>query len=282
MGDVPEGDTIHRLARRFRPLFVGKRLVRVRAPRSSRTLPPPGTRVADVVAEGKHLLVRFEDGHELRTHLGMWGRWRLLRPGAPVGYGPGDPWVRAVLELDDVTAVCLRAKEAELLRRVRAYPLARVPTGETTGETARTPSSATVTHLGPDLCREDADLDETLRRLGALPADTPIVDALLDQRVFTGVGNVFKSELLWAVGVSPHACTGDVPDTTRRALVAHAARLLRRNVLLRRRTTVAGPPGSLAVYGRAGRPCRRCGEAVERLRLGREGRSTYHCPGCQR
>lgn len=260
---VPEGDTIHRLARRFRPLFVGKRLVRVVAPRSSRTTPPAGVLVADVVAEGKHLLVRFEDGHELRTHLGMWGRWRLLRPGEPLGMAPADPRVRAILELEDVVAVCFRAREAELLRRA--------PSRE-----------KTVEHLGPDLCRGDADLDETGRRLDALAPDTLVVDALLDQRVFTGVGNVFKSEVLWAVGLSPHARVGDVDPRRRRALVEHAARLLRKNLSTRRRTTLAGPPGTLAVYDRAGRPCRRCGEPVERLRLGREGRSTYHCPGCQR
>ncbi|HYH48558.1 MAG TPA: hypothetical protein VEG38_03320, partial [Acidimicrobiia bacterium] len=132
--------------------------------------------------------------------------------------------------------------------------------------------------LGPDLCRPDADLAEALARLDRLPAATEIGTALLDQRVACGVGNVYKSEVLFACGVQPFASVGTLATEVRHRLLETAARLLQANLDAGGRTTVEG---GLAVYGRGGRPCRRCGTPVQSRRQGDTARVTFWCPVCQ-
>jgi endonuclease-8 len=268
---VPEGDTIHRAAARLAPALVGRTLSRIEVTRS-RSRPRPGTVVTAVDAVGKHLLVRFADGHVLRTHLGMTGRWDL--------YGPGERWrrprhlARAVIEVAGETgdpvavAVCFTAPTVELTR-------ARVDTASA--------DVGGVGHLGPDLCRPDADLDAAVTRIGMLAEPgTDIAEVLLDQRVAAGVGNVYKSEVLWACRVHPRTPVEAVDEPTRRALITTAAELLRRNLGANRRTTIERRgPGALAVYGRTHRPCPRCGTAVVWARTGPQARSTYWCPDCQ-
>ena len=117
--------------------------------------------------------------------------------------------------------------------------------------------------------------------MGRLEPTTPLVDVLLDQRVCCGVGNVFKSEVANAVGLHPLTPIGSVSDALRRDLAATSARLLTHNLATSARTTVAGPPGSLAVYGRRGEPCRRCGTPITRDVNGSPPRVTYWCPRCQ-
>ncbi len=138
-----------------------------------------------------------------------------------------------------------------------------------------------VAHLGPDLCRPDVDVDDVVARLAArADTDVEIAPALLDQQVAAGIGNVFKSEVLWAGRVSPFARVAALDEPTRRALVETAARQLRANVgRPGPRSTLPG--GGLAVYGRAGRPCPRCATPVRRIRQGEQPRSTYWCPTCQ-
>jgi endonuclease-8 len=121
-------------------------------------------------------------------------------------------------------------------------------------------------------------VEEALRRMDALDPATPVGLALLDQRVASGVGNVYRSEVLWASRVDPFRPTGEVDLDTRRTLFVTAARMLRSNLGGSRRETV---PGGLAVYDRAGRPCRRCGETIRTRRLGEQARSVWWCPGCQ-
>jgi endonuclease-8 len=135
-------------------------------------------------------------------------------------------------------------------------------------------------HLGPDLCRPDADLDDAVARMGRLldPA-TDVATALLDQRVAAGIGNVYKCETLFACGVHPATPVVDVAPEERRRLLATAARQLRANLATHDRTTVAG--GGVAVYGRGGRPCRRCGTPIASRMLGDPVRITYWCPRCQ-
>jgi endonuclease VIII len=256
---VPEGDTIHRLATQLRERLAGQpvRQVEVHGRSQSGVRPPPaGTVIESVDAHGKHLLIRFADGATLRTHLQMNGRWDW--------YPTGQPWrrsrhrMRARIAVDAGEAVCFDAPLV-VLERVSG-----------------------VGHLGPDLCQPDADLDECVRRMAALADPATLVgDVLLDQRIACGVGNVYKSEVCFACQVDPRAPIGTVPDEIRHRLVATAATMLQTNLGPGPRTTVAGRPGSLAVYGRARRPCRRCGTAILVARTGIHGRSTYWCPSCQ-
>lgn len=263
---MPEGDTIHRVANRLRPALVGHPLIRFETPRAAaRTRPPsPGTEVVGVDAVGKHLLIRFADGSVLRTHLRMTGSWHLYRP--------DERWrqpahlVRALVEVPGWVAVCFAAPVVAIERD-------RPSTGGTDG----------TAHLGPDLTRDDltdADLDAAVDRIAALadPA-AEIGDVLLDQRVACGVGNVYKSEALWACGTSPFTRVAELDRPTRRRLLFTASKLLRANVSTggQRRTHAAG----LAVYGRTGQPCRRCGTPVRRRSQGEHARSTYWCPACQ-
>lgn len=252
---MPEGDTIHRTAARLGPVLTGRPLVRFETRRSPHPWPQPGTLVTGVEARGKHLLVHFDDGWTLQTHMRMTGSWHL--------YGPGERWqkpthlARAVIEVDGWVAVCFSAPVVELVRATR------------TG------------HLGPDLCTPDADLDEVVRLMGTVDDATPLADVLLDQRICCGVGNVYKNEVPFALGLHPLTPVGGLDAEHRRSVVDTAARQLRANLTTAARTTMAGPPGTLGVYGRRGEPCRRCGSPIAWARTGPQARGTYWCPTCE-
>ena len=260
---MPEGDTIHRSAATLRRALVGRRLSRLQAPRLDRALPPPGTGVDDITARGKHLLVAFDDGHVLHTHMRMTGSWHVYR--ARERWRRGRQRMRVVLADDELQAVCFDAPVVELLDRaaVDRHPVLR--------------------RLGPDLCLPDVDLDEALARMWRVPEpDRSLVEVLLDQRVAAGIGNVFASELAFLAGQHPRTALRDVDPATRQRLLAEGARLLQHNLHTRSRTTVPdAPDGTLWVYGRDGRPCRRCGTPVELDRVGDGARPTYWCPTCQ-
>lgn len=261
---MPEGDSLHSLARKLAPALVGAQLRSLRVPEASGPPPRPGAVIEAVEASGKYLRIRFAGGIELQTHLRMNGRWILFRRDDPMSYA--GHLARVVLETDDHVAVCLRAPVVRLVRVAAGGDPAAVP-----------PSLA---HLGPDLCRADADLAAAVARLTshAVPT-TSIGEALLDQRVMAGIGNVFKSEVCFACRVDPFRLLGDVDHETRERLVRTAARQLRANVRPGRRTTV---PGGLAVYGRERQPCLRCGALIVAARQGADARVTYWCPSCQR
>ena len=129
-------------------------------------------------------------------------------------------------------------------------------------------------HLGPDLCRPDAALADAVRRMGQIDQATPLADVLLDQRICCGVGNVYKSEVPFALGIHPLTPIGALDGDARRRVVATAARQLQANLTTSSRTTMPGPPGTKGVYGRKGEPCRRCGTNVEMARTGPQARST--------
>ena len=134
--------------------------------------------------------------------------------------------------------------------------------------------------LGPDLCRVDADLGRCVELL--LAYDDPqasLAEVLLDQRVFCGVGNVYRCEVLWAGELSPFAAVGDLPEADAVRLVNVAAKLVRANLHHAERITVPGVRGGLAVYGRSGQRCQRCGGTIEAR--GGPARTLYWCPGCQ-
>ena len=255
---MPEGDTIHRSAARLRTALAGQTVRAFTAPRIEGERPHVGTTIESVEAVGKHLLIHFSDGLTLQTHMMMSGSWHLYRP--------GERWqrpkhmARAVVEVDEWVAVCFLAPV------VRSYRAAR----------GRTP----IDHLGVDLCRADADIEVALGRVSSFSSpDSLIADVLLDQRIACGIGNVYKSETLFACRVDPMTPLRDLDDAKMRSLFETAARLLRVNLQGATRSTVV--TGGLAVYDRFRRPCLVCGTPIERGSVGRPKRVTYWCPRCQ-
>jgi endonuclease-8 len=214
-----------------------------------------------IAARGKHLLVGFDDGVTLHTHLGMDGWWRVERsPGRAVPRrGPPGHGLLARIATQHASAVVGGTPTVELMTDadLRRHPVLRT--------------------LGPDLCDEAIDLDEIVGRLGVIDPDTPIGVVLLDQRPACGIGNVYRSEVLWAERIAPRDRLGDVAPAQRRALYATAHRVLRANIGRRRRTI----PSGLAVYERTGRACPRCRTPILAERLGEQARTVWWCPACQ-
>ena len=263
---MPEGDTIFQTAAALRPLLVGQQILRA----SGRTPGPQlqrlvGSHVTAVEPLGKHMLIHFDNGLALHTHLRMGGTWHH--------YAPGQPWriaawkARVVLETATDVVVCFNAPVAELMpdHAVGLHPA--------------------LTALGPDLISPTFSPEEAFARLSARP-DAEIAEALLDQRAMAGIGNVFKSEILFIHHVNPWTHVSDVSDETLRAMIATAQKLLVENATSNRphRITTRGDPaarGSSYVYGRANRPCTRCGTPIRVRRQGALNRSTYWCPTCQ-
>jgi endonuclease-8 len=262
---MPEGDTIWRIARTLHAALAGKSVLSFRSSlvvvdAAARRLGVVGRRIEAVESRGKHLLVRFEGGAALHTHLGMRGSWRL----GPARARRVPASARAVVETADAFAFCTLAPVVELL---------------SAAELVRHPALA---RLGPDLLGPAFDPAAARRRLRAR-GDVPIGVALMDQTALAGIGNVYKSEVLFLCGVSPFARVRDIDDPTLDRLVTKAGELLRRNLGAGvRRTTSALAPGPLWVYRRSGQPCRRCGTAVARVVQGEQTRSTYWCRTCQR
>ena len=261
---MPEGDTIHRAAARLRAALLDRELTAVDLPRRPPPWPAVGATVTAVEARGKHLLIATDDGLTIHTHQRMTGSWHLYRPGERWRKSPRSAVVR--LQVAGRVAVCFAAPIVEVL------PTDAVPRHPTLGQ------------LGPDLCLADPDLDEVLRRLRARAADRRTIgEALLDQRISAGIGNVYRCDVLFLHGLHPATPVGAVADPVRRSLLTTAGQLLRANLgTTATRTTVAGgAPGRLWVYGRVGRPCRRCGTPIAGGRLGHHARTVHWCPTCQ-
>jgi endonuclease-8 len=243
---MPEGDSLHRAARRLQPL-VGETLeVETPHPRAAATGVAErldGRRLEGVEAIGKNLILRFEGGLVLRSHLRMTGRWTMRARGAT---SRGRPWL--VLRGGAREAVLWGGPVLEL----NARPVRR---------------------LGPDILAAPPDFDAMVARFRATDERTAIGDALLDQRLVSGIGNVWKAEALWRSGVSPWRSLGDVTDTDLRLVLRDAARLMRRSV--------SGDRPARAVYRAAGRPCPRCSTPVRSLGQGDANRTAYWCPTCQ-
>jgi endonuclease-8 len=229
-----------------------------------------GATITSVESRGKHLLIAFDSGLELRTHLGMQGSWHR--------YAPTERWrrpparARLVIEVPGAVAVCFDAPTVELY------------------DSRAAPVHAVLSVLGPDLL--DPDFDEAatadaVRRLRAASrAELTIAEALLDQQALAGIGNVYKSETLFVERQNPFARVTALDDATLRRLIGTARRLLMANREGGPRTTIEpGTPsagrGGHWVYGRAARPCRRCGTPIAAREHGRLNRRTYWCPTCQ-
>jgi endonuclease-8 len=257
---MPEGDTLVRTAAGLRPYLVGRDVLDARAqgpgpvPQIQRVV---GKRVAAVEAQGKNLLIRFDGGLELRTHLRMHGSWHRYRPGERWRRPPGR--ARLVLEVDGAVAVCFDAPVVELF--------------ETRAEAVH-PS---LSRLGPDLQSPDFDAPEALRRMRQPERRAMTISAaLLDQRAMAGLGNIWRNETLFAERVDPLATVGGLDDATLERLVDTARRLLTTSARL------APGRAPTSVYRRIGRPCPRCGTAIRSAQLrGDVPRTTYWCPTCQ-
>jgi endonuclease-8 len=272
VAEVPEGDTLFRTAAGLRPYLVGRTVTSARTagpgavPQVQRVV---GHKICAVESLGKNLLIRFDNGLEIRTHLRMTGTWHRYRPGERWRRPPAR--ARLVLEVPGAVAVCFDAPVVELLeQRVEALH----------------PSLA---KLGPDLLADDFNPEEAFRRLrDPARAGQSAAEALVDQRAMAGLGNVYKSEVAWIERVSPFGRLDEIPDEALRRLIATGRRLLRANAASTHgpeRTTTTGDrgaPGPLYVYRRTGRPCRRCGTPIASARQGNDvPRSTYWCPSCQ-
>lgn len=260
---MPEGDTIHKVAAYLDDALRGQHVATVRVHPAFG--PSMGARlVRRVASEGKHLFIHFDDGTALRSHLGMYGAWHA--------YPTGAAWRKPRRQASIVISgggrdfVCFNAKEVQWLR---LHGFRRTDLGA---------------RLGADLIHDGVGDEELLRRIGTFcEPRTPLVDLLLDQRVAAGIGNVYKSEVLFLERRAPLRRVQDLTADALLALYRRAAALLAENLGGGPRTTrfSADGRGRLWVYGRANLPCRRCGAAVRREPLGMQPRSTYWCERCQ-
>ena len=267
---MPEGDTLARIAVALRPYLAGRVVTGARA-----RLPGPqvslivGQKIDAVDAAGKNLLIKFDGGLELRTHLGLHGSWHRYRPGETWRRPPSR--AALVIEVPGAVAVCFDAPVVELFER-RAEVV-----------------HPTISMLGPDLLDDDFDQDEAVRRLrDKSRAETEIGEAILDQRAVAGVGNVYKSEVLFIEKVNPFEKVGKLDTATLERTLTTARALLQANARSDApagRTTTVDPktgkklaPSRLWVYDRAGRPCHRCGTIIRSDSQGAElPRVTYWC-----
>ena len=259
---MPEGDTIYRVAAGLRAALLGKSLISFETTRYLGVRPQPGSVIERVDSTGKHLEIGWDDGMVLHTHLRMNGSWQLFRTGETWSKPPKQ--ARVVISVEGFDAACFNAPIIETYRSHDYY---------------WHPGQG---RLGPDLAKTPVNVDDCVYRMDRFcDADRTVAETLLDQRIACGVGNVFKSEILWACSVHPETRIGVLDDDQRAFLISTAARFLQANLDLTRRVTIAGVPGGLAVYGRYRKPCARCGESIEVARHGENARVTYWCPGCQ-
>ena len=273
---MPEGDTIFRAARTLNRALAGQTVTRFETglaelSQIDRDEPIAGRAVERVHAAGKHLLITLSGNLTLRTHMRMNGSWHIYRP--------DEAWqlprraMRIVIETADWVAVAFNVYDAEF---VPAAKLAR---------------HQPVATLGPDLLG-DFDIDRALA-LVRLAGGTPVRDVLLNQRVIAGIGNVYKSEILFLCGIHPDTPADAVSDERWRSLLPLAQKLLEANVAessgsqivtyggLRRTTGRMNQADRLWEYGRRGQPCRKCGTPIASRKDGDDARVTYWCPNCQ-
>lgn len=261
---MPEGDTIHKVAAAMRPFLLDRVCVDGWA-RDAR-LRFEDRRVIAIDPVGKHLLIGFEDGFTLRTHLGLTGSWHR--------YSPGETWkkprwqVGAFLQTETDVLVCYAPKDVAWVR------------------TRDLRHHAPVASLGPDLLAAP-DLADVVRRSRERDPGTEIANLILDQRVASGAGNVYKSEVCFIERIHPFTPISALTDDQLRAIWTRTRDLLEANLGPWFRTTTVDrrvakkPLHPYYVYKRAGEPCLVCGATIRREAQGPQLRSTYWCPSCQ-
>ncbi|MEY4575733.1 MAG: hypothetical protein RL701_436 [Pseudomonadota bacterium] len=278
---MPEGDTIFRSARTLQRALGGDVIQRFESglPQIAgieRHTTIVGRTIEQVEARGKHLLMHLSQSLVLRTHMRMQGSWHIYRP--------GEKWqrprhqMRIVIETERFCAVAFLVHEAEWL-------------------TEKDLPRSAVGRLGPDVLASEFDPEAAAQRIVAQGV-RQIGDVLLDQRVLAGIGNVYRSELLFMARVHPLKSAQSVSLERARFIAREAARLLRENVglvadreregALREvpgpgmRTTTRRCGERLWVYGRAGEECLVCGGKIVGELVGEHARRCYYCVGCQR
>jgi endonuclease-8 len=274
---MPEGDTIFRSARALHRALAGQKVVAfesVYAPLASvdDNSPLAGRTIERVEARGKWLLIYFSDDLILLTHMLMHGTWHIYRRGERWQRPRGQ--MRVVITTDDFEAVAFEV------------PVAQFHTSRSLERHTALPK------LGPDLLKPAFAQDEAISGLRSRPEEE-VANVLLNQQVMSGIGNIFKSEICFACGVHPFRLVATLTEKEIQCLVDTARKQLSANGLeastdgpvtysgarRTRRTSDAG--ARLWVYGRQGRPCRRCGTAIVMRKQGPGARSTYWCPECQ-
>jgi endonuclease-8 len=244
---LPEGDTLHRAAARLQPL-VGQRLeveaVHPRAQAENVARQLDGRSLESVQAVGKNLVLRFEGGVVLRSHLRMTGRWALRPRGA---LPRGRPWL--ILRGDDSEGVLWGGPVLELHTRALA-------------------------RLGPDILATPPDLEAMLARLRRADGTRSLGETLIDQSLIAGIGNMWMAEILWEAQLSPWLRLDKVGEADRRRVLEVAAARMRAAV-------DGGREPRRQIYGGAGRPCPRCRSLIRSYGQGDANRTAYWCPGCQ-
>jgi endonuclease VIII len=254
---MPEGDTIVRAARALNETLAGRTVTHFesvfsRIARADDNLTIRGRTIERVDARGKHLLIWFSGDVVLRTHMRMHGVWHLYPRGARWRRPHFD--MRVVIRTPEYEAVAFNVPVAEL---TRGRDLERRPAVRT---------------LGPDILAEEFDAADAAQRIAMTP-EVDIAEALLNQHAVAGIGNIFKCEALYAAGLDPFTRVADLSREDLARVVEKARRLMR--------ASVAGRRMAFSVYGRGGRPCRRCGAVIVRRKSGDEARVTCWCPRCQ-
>jgi endonuclease VIII len=274
---MPEGDSIYRAARTMHRVLAGHVVTKfdtayAHLDRVNVDTPIVGRTIERCESAGKHHLIVFSGDVILRTHMRMTGSWHLYRHGERWWRGPQAMRVR--IDTAGWVAVAFQVPVAEF---VTSKQLA---------------STDPVAKLGPDLLGREFDRDEAVRRLIA-SAHQPIAMSLLDQRLVAGIGNIYKSEVLFLAGVNPFTPASAVPLPLLERMLDIARGLLKDNVVdgsspriqtyrsLRMINPATEHDESVWVYGRAGKPCRKCATPIEMKKMGIDARSTYWCPNCQ-
>lgn len=255
---MPEGDVLFRTASTMQRWLAGREVTaaatKVSGLAASRIV---GRRIELIEAWGKHLLIRFDSGQVLHTHLRMSGSWHVYRTGEP--WQRPERQARLVLTCGDRVAVCYNAPVVELLapRSEQVHP--------------------SLSRLGPDILDDPVDVDEVRRRAHGRPPDIALGELLLDQSVIAGIGNIWRCETLFLESRNPWTPQSKLSDSELDAVMATASRLMR----------ASADPGAPArpaprwVYRRTGRPCRRCGTKIQSRGQGEHARTAYWCPTCQ-
>ncbi|MEM7157687.1 MAG: DNA-formamidopyrimidine glycosylase family protein [Myxococcota bacterium] len=271
---MPEGDSLHKLAATLRPAFVGQPVEHLRLRERGEVAAVRGHAIDRIEAVGKNLLVLIDRRFTVRVHLGLKGRWRLL--------DATRPWDRAAHAATLALAVpaTVLVVYGSMRHELRPYRDMRL--------------EQELRRLGPDLLAPEVDFESVVARARA-PGhrDEAITDLLLNQRVASGLGNVYRSEVLFSARVYPWRRVASLDDDALLTLFKTGSELMRKNLGPGPRITVEGGdrPDPLLrrrsvsprfhVYRRAGLPCLRCGTRVRRSTEGRMARSTYWCPRCQ-
>jgi endonuclease-8 len=255
---MAEGDTIHRTARALNEALGGERILAVAVPHPRSPLRRQGdrlerlrgARVTEAEARGKHLLLHFEGDLVLHSHLGMRGSWRVLpahdEPERRAWVALSAPHVKAV-ELDG-PRLDLRTEQ-----EVRSDPRLRA--------------------LGPDVLAPEFEFATGVGALRSADQSRPVGEALVDQRVLAGIGNIYKSEGCWSARIDPWRPLSELSEDEARRLVIETAALMRYGLETGR------TPRS--IYRRAGQPCPRCGGRIRSRGQGDANRTTYWCESCQ-